>query len=261
MKKQILILMLGMILLFSIMPSIQGEIYLWNSVIKDTSQSVVKYHAFYWFDDTSARGIGKQKDIPITLQYVVEPLPYDLTPDGFIGSVDWCNLTIRQYHNIYGTTFVAFQGFFGGELLNTTTEVQSYYFGSGGLNTSFITFNLRDKDSVTADMSCHYTDVSSLYVENILVGRFTTYMPSFECEGCTQYTLEELSQQTDKQDEITANELAIYDKIQTAVDWNFQIWLILSYVIKIALVLVAVGLIFAGFYYFYVFLKNIGSDI
>jgi hypothetical protein len=86
-------------------------------------------------------------------------------------------------------------------------------------------------------------------------------MPSFECEGCTQYTLEELSYQTEKSDEITANEVAMYDKIQIAVDWNFQIWLILSWIIKIAMVLVAVGLIFASVYYFYVFLRDIEKEI
>jgi hypothetical protein len=260
MNKKILILTIMTFFLITIMVNlVSSEIYLWNSVTKDNSTSVVKYHAFYKFEDTSARGIGKQKDVPITLWYVVEALPYNLV--GYGGQVDWCNLTTRHYHNIYGTTFVAWQGFFGGELLNTTTETQSFFFQNTNLSSDKVTINMRDRDSLTADMTCHYTNSSTLYIENVLVGRFTTFMPSFECEGCTQYSLEELSYQTEKNEEITANELAIYDKIQTALSWNFQIWLIISWIIKIAFVLIAVGLIFAGVYYFYIFLKNIGREI
>jgi hypothetical protein len=261
MKTKLLTLMFGMIFLLAIMPFAFGEIYLWNSVGIDNSTSVVNYHAFYWFEDTSARGIGKQKDVPIVLIYVVEPLPYDLTNHSYWGEVDWCNFTIKHSHNIYGTTFIAWQGFFGGELLNTTTEVQSFYFTNTSLSSDKITINMRDRDTLTATMTCHYTDSRSLYVENILFGRFTTFMPSFECDGCSKYSLEELSYQTEKQEEITTNELAIYTKIQTAIDWNFQIWLIVSWIIKIAFILIGVGLIFAGVYYFYIFLQNIGKQI
>jgi hypothetical protein len=250
----------GLFLLF-ISPLITSEMYLWNSVIVDEPNSVVKHHAFYWFDDTSARGIGKQKDIPIILWYEVEPLPYDLASRGYWGEVDWCNLTIKSYHNIYGTTFVAFQGFSGGDLLNTTTEVQTYYFTNTSLSYGQIVLNMRDKDSFVADMICHYTDNRSLYVENALIGRFTTYTPSFECEGCSKYSLEELSNQVEKQDEITANELEIYTAFQSMINWNFQIWLVMSYVVKIGFVFVAIGLIFATGYYFYMFLKKIGDEM
>jgi len=255
MKKLMTLTFCTIFLMIIISNLASAEVYLWNSVIKDETESLVKYHAFYWFDDTSGRGIGKQKDIPITLWYDVQSLPLNLT----YGVVDWCNLTLKHYRNTYGTTFVAFQGFFGGELLNATTETQSYYFTASASDKIII--NMRDKDSLTATMSCHYTDINSLFEYNILGGSFTTYMPSFECEGCTEYSLEELSNQIDRQKQITANELSIYDKIQTAIDWNFQIWLILSWIIKIGLILVALGLIFASVYYFYSFLTKIGETI
>jgi len=261
MKSRFIFLSIILFILIFSMTFVKSEIYLWNSVSKDNSTSVVKYHIFYWFEDTSSRGIGKQKDVPVTLWYVIEPLPYNLTSYGYWGQIDYCNVSTTHYHNIYGTTFVAFQGFMGGELLNTTTETQSFYFeNTGVVSSDRIVINMRDRDTLTADVTCHFTDSRSLII-NDLFGRFTTFLPSFECEGCTQYSLEELSQQTEKQEEITANELAIYDKIQTAVDWNFQIWLIASWIIKIAFILIAVGLIFAGCYYFYVFLKKIGEEI
>jgi hypothetical protein len=179
---------------------------------------------------------------------VIEPLPYALTG----GAIDWCNLTTNQFQNNYDKE---------GNLENTTADVRSLYFSGGGLATGTMLFNMRSRDSLIADITCHYTNVNYLYEQNVLVGRFTTFMPSFECETCTQYTLEELSNQIEKQEQITANELAIYDKIQTFLGWNFQIWLVLSWIIKIAFVLIAIGLVFMMGYYFYIFLKEIGDEI
>jgi hypothetical protein len=232
-----------------------AEVMLWNNVIIDRTENLTTYHAYYTFDDTSLRGFGLQKDIPITIQYNVESLPYSLTG----GQVDWCNLTIKQYKNVYGTAFALGQGVTA-ELLNTTFEEQSVYFDSGAYD-DYIQLNMKAKDSAIIDMKCHYTDADYLYEDNALIGRFTTYLSSYECEGCSQYTLEELSNEVEFADERTANELAIYDKMQTAVIWNYQIWLIISWTVKIGLVLVAVGLIFAGVYYFYKFFKQIGDEL
>jgi hypothetical protein len=239
--------------------SVKSEMYLYNNVEKINSSGIVDYSAFYFFDDTSSTGIGKQKNVPIIFYYVVEPLPLNLS--GSHGVVDWCNFTIVHTHNIYGTTFIAWQGFFGGELLNTTIETQSYYFDNASLNSGKILINMRDKDSVSAKMKCHYSNSNYLYDESILAGRFTTFMPSFECKGCTQYTLEDLSNQVEQQENITANELSIYQNIQTAVGWNFQVWLIVSWVLKIGFIFLGVALIFIGVYWFYLFLENIARQI
>lgn len=258
-NKLITLIITGFFLMIIMLNYVHAEMYFWNGVEKINSTGIVVYSAFYFFDDTSSRGIGKQKDVPVYFYYVVEPLPLNLS--GSHGAVDWCNFTIVHYHNIYGTTFIAWQGFFGGELLNTTIETQSYYFDNASLSADAILINMRDKDSVSAKMRCHYTDSNYLYDENILAGRFTTFMPSFECAGCTQYTIEDLSNQIEQQDNITANELSIYQNIQTAVDWNFRIWLYASWVIKIGFILVGIALIFIGVYWFYLFLQNIARRI
>jgi len=257
MKNKITITIIGMIFLLAIISNVQGEEYLWNTVSLDSTAQTVNQHAFYWFEDTSASGIGNNKDVPITFYYVVQQLPYNLTN----GNVDWCNLTITHYKNIYGTQFVAFQGFFGGELLNTTIETQNVYFTTDLITSGQITINVRSRDTINADMKCHYENVSDLYEQNILVGQLTTYMPSFECVGCSQYDFEQLTYQTENAESITQNQLAIYDRIQTVIDWDFQIWLIMSWIIKIAFLLLAVGLIFSGIYFFYIFLKKISQEI
>jgi len=260
MKLQILILIGIFLILFS-SSSVFSEIYLWNEVIVDNSTQTVDFHGYYQFLDTSASDIGSGVDTPITFVYHTQSLPLDLTPDGAtFGEIDYCNLTTSHTKNIYGTTFVAFEGFSGGQLLNTTLEETNISFVSG-INDGKITINLRDKDSVVVDMKCHYTTTDGLYENNILGGDFKTYMSSYECSQCKDYSLEQLSNMAQRNENMTANQVSVYFAIQKVVNFNWQIWLIVSWIIKIGMILVAVGLIFASVYYFYVFFSNIGREM
>jgi len=257
-----LTMLFGMILLFGIIGNVASEMYLWNDVVVDTNKSEVTHHVFYWFEDTSARGIGKNKDVPVVLWYVIQPLPYNLSAYGYGGEIDRCDLTIKSYHNIYGTNFVVLGGFYGGELLNTTTETINMTFeNTGNVTSDAITINMRDRDNIVADLTCHYTDPNYLFVENALFGRFTTYLSTYECDGCGEKTFEEISNEIEQRQQVTANELEIYNKVQTAIDWNFQMWVIASWIFKIILVILGIVLIFAVGYYFYKFLKDISEEI
>lgn len=261
MNKELKIL-IGMILLFGIICNVTAEMYLWNDVIIDANASEVTHHLFYFFEDTSARGIGKNKDVPVVLWYNIEPLPYNLSLYGYGGLIDKCELTIKSYHNIYGTTFMGLAGFYGGELLNTTTETINMTFENTGVVVSdAVTINMRDRDNIVADLICHYTDPNYLFIDNALFGRLTTYLSTYECDGCGEKTFEQISNELVQKEQVTANELEIYDKIQTVIDWNFQIWVIASWIFKIVLVVLAIVLIFAVGYYFYKFLENLSKDI
>jgi hypothetical protein len=262
-NKNIMMIIMGMIFLVVTMQLISGEIYLWNEIKVDNTTQIVNYHAYYQFLDTSASDIGSGTYTALTLKYHIEPLPLNLTPDGAtLGEVDWCNFTITHIKNIYGTTFVAFEGFSGGQLLNTTVETQNIYFSTNAsVDEGLIVILLKDKDSVTADMRCHYTTSDGLYWKNILAGRFDTFMSSFECSQCKDYSLEQLSNMAQRNENITANQVSVYYNIQKVVDFNWQIWLIVSWILKIGFIFIGVGLIFAGVYYFYVFFSNIGREL
>lgn len=257
MKNKIIILMIGMIFLLTI-TNVLAEEYLWTTFSIDSDQSTTNRHSFYWFEDTSPTGIGANKDIPITFYYVVQSLPYNLTD----GTVDWCNFTISHYKHIYGALVYIYGG--GLPFLNSTnTETQNFYF-DGSLTSGVVKINVRSRDTITADMTCHYTNLTDLYdpyEQSLFIGMFNTYMPSFECSSCNDYDFEQLTYRTDNAENITQNELVIYNKVQTAIDWNFQIWLIMSWVIKIVFLLIAVGLIFSGIYFFYQFLRKLSEEI
>jgi len=251
MKKEIIILAFAFLILASL-TNVQAEIYMVTSTELDTTNSLVKSMGYYYFEDTSVTGIGRNKDIPITIFYQVEALPFDFSADGYPVQVDWCNFTTLHAINDYDSE---------GNIVNTITETYNLFFQNQPLNFSELTYKLRSRDTLVVRMKCHYTDVNYLYVENILVGSFNVLLPSYECKGCEEYTLEELSNSIEKSEEITANELVIYESIQKFVDWNFTIWLIISWIVKIGFIIIAVGLVFASVYYFYNFLKTIGREI
>lgn len=238
MKNKIMISILAIFILLSIQFT-SAEIFLWQdtAVINDTQ--IVRYHAFYQFEDTSASNVGRNKPIDITLSYDVEALPY---PFLTFGVVDYCNFTVQHYINEFDE-----QGF----IINTSYEVQNIFFGTNVSQSGEITTSLVDKDTLIADMDCHYTDVNSLYEDSVLVGRYTTFMPSFECKGCGEKSLEELSKEIETNEAILSKELTFYRNIQNLISMNFQLWIIISWFIKISLLFVALGLLIGGVYILY----------
>lgn len=262
MKKLIFITAIAIITLAFMINSASAEVYLWTDININNDLDTVSQHAYYQFDDTSSLGVGRHKDVPLIIYYVVEPLPYNLTAVGYGGEIDWCNLSFTHTKNEYGTEFVAFQGITAGELINTTVEYSSLYFsGTGNVSSGTVEFDLRDKDSLVANMKCHYTDDQYLYVENVLFGRFDTFLPAFECEGCTEYTLEELSNEIQRNEEITEEQTEIYEKTQEVISRNYELWVIASWLVKIAFLMIAVTLIFLGIYHLYKFFRGIESQI
>jgi hypothetical protein len=249
-NKKIILAIVSVLLLVNLFTIISAEVFLWDSVITDKTNSIVNYHGYYQFEDTTAQMSGANTEIVVHLWYEVQELPLILT--GSYGAVDWCNFTIQHYKNTFDNL---------GNILNATNEIQSYYFTTGAFNSSIININAKNKDSIIADMKCHYNDSRGLYYGNILAGKFTTYISTYECSTCSDYSLEELSNMAKMNENITANELTIYDRIQTFVDWNFTIWLIVSWIVKIGLIFIAVALIFAGAYFLYKFISDMGKGL
>lgn len=239
-------LMFAFFLLTS-MSFVSAEVYLWNDVVVNSVDNTTIYHSFYKADDTSEGFRWRNKEIPIEFFYNIQPLPFSFT----YGVVDWCNFTIIHYANDYDDE---------GNYLNTTIETQNLFFTNGSASGSLFV-NLKDADEVSGDVVCHYTDGLSLYQEHVLVGRFDTIIPSYECRGCTEFSLEELSDEIERTSEITENELRIYEITGTIVDLNYRLWLIVSWIIKIFLLVFAIGLLFGAVYYIYKFLEDIARRI
>jgi hypothetical protein len=228
---------------------VKAEQNFWTDTLIFPDTQIVRYHGYFQFEDTSVNGEGKHKPIDIKISPDIFALPYNLT----YGNVDYCNFTVKNIQNTYD----------GLDLVNSTTSIFNYLhsgnFQYGSSNKTIYT--LYDKDSLIIDVDCHYTDINSLYQENVLVGRFTAFFSAYQCSSCSDFTLEQLSNQIEQSDQITEKELTLYNKIQLTIDYNYNLWLILSWILKIGLVVASIMLIFAGVYWIYKYFQSIGGKI
>lgn len=250
MKKNILLLIFALCLI----PMVHAEISLWDYTGIKSNESIVYYHAFYSIDDTSNALLTTTKPIDLFLRYTVEPLPYNLTaiyPQYPNAYVDWCNFTIAVSNNQFDPTTK--------NIINTTTTNYNYFFENTGLSFGTLQYQLRNKDSIVATMACHYTNPSTLFLENALFGRFSTYFPAFECTQCGEHDFEELTHANDNIEQRLTNETQIYTNIQNIVKINYQLWFYIIWFLKIALVLFSVSLIFIGVYYIYKFMTEVSK--
>lgn len=258
MKKLLLMMIMGIFLV----ATANAEVSLWsnqlmNGIMNDSTNfnrlynSTVQDHLFYQFDDTSIEGVGRNKPIALKLYYSIMPLPYNMGSYG--GEVDWCSLIIRHFKNIYDNDE---------NRINTTVEYTNINFTTSvSSQTGYINLDMRSDDTVSGDIYCHYTDVNALYGDNILIGRWTTYLPTFECKGCSDYSLETLTNELDTLDERLTDQNQIYSAIQSFANYDFQVWLIVKWIISIAFFFVAVYFVFYSIYFVYKTLKTIEVDM
>jgi hypothetical protein len=256
MDKQYLTLFLIGIMAIFLIGNASAELSLWSNQLMNsnshlTHPSTVQDHFFYQFDDTSIEGYGKNKPIITSIYYVIQPLPYSLGAYG--GNVDSCELVILQSRNNYNED---------GKILNETIESLTINFSTNAsADSGTLRFYLKSDDTLTGDIYCHYTNSSTLYADNILVGRFTTFVPSFECAGCSDKSLEVLTNELDTLDSRLSDQSAVYSILQGIINFNFSVWLILKWLISFSFLLVAIGLLFYSMYFIYSMIKNLEREL
>jgi len=239
---------------------VHSEIWLFTDTTIDNQTQTVDYHGYYQIDDTSPSVISTVYPIDINLRSTVEPLPYNITsfghPEFPNAIVDWCNYTIVVANNQFEFT--------NKNVINTTYTTYNYYFTNTGVaNATSFYFQLKQKDYIVADMICHYTDVNSLFIDNVLIGKFSVYFPSYECNQCANHDFEELSQANQQSaiDNQTQQTLSIYSTVQNVIGWNYSIWIYVVWILKIGLVIGSLSLIFAGIIYIYKMFQSAGRVV
>jgi hypothetical protein len=254
-------IILGMILLIVLINLSSAEINMWTQTVTDPDKQLVIQHSFFSIDDTSDSLITVGQTVPIIINgQTHNVLPFNIStnysqyPNAI---VDYCNFTITVFRNIYDLSLFGTTNY---KIINTTLEITNDYFDSAITSVNH-QINLRAKDSASVDMSCHYTNKDTLFIEGHYFGEITAFVPNYACKGCSEYSFEELSNENAKLQETVDQETSVYAKIQGLVDKNYIIWQIFSWFVKIALLLFSVGLLFAGMYYFYIFFKSIGDSI
>jgi hypothetical protein len=234
-----------MLLALLLVTTASAEIYMWNEVTLDTENNITNLHGLYTLKDVDSFWGNYEYDFE--LHYSTQDLPFNLTG----GQVDYCNLTYAHYSNDYDSE---------GNFLNTTITETTLNFDSG-LSSGVIDIEMKRNDNLITDMRCHYTDGDYLYQDNILVGRYSVYVPSTQCNRCTEFTLEELSNELERSQEVTERELQIYEIVGTIIELNYRLWVIVSWIVKIFLLVITFVLVFSGIYHLYKFMEDLARRI
>jgi hypothetical protein len=234
--------------IWAFLPIVQAEMAMTYLTSVDVNRSVVESILYLTFDDTSSSGIGANKLIPVNVHYQVQPLPYSL----YSGQVDWCNISYHAIINEYNDA---------GELTGTIEQSTSYYFNSNPYSTGREAFIMANRDMIIAIATCHYTNSSELFIDNILFGSTFVLAPSYECKGCEDSTLEGLSNEIEELEVSVQKEETIHATILNIVSLNFQVWAVLVWIVKILLIMVSLGLIFYSAYWIYKFLRDLAIKV
>ena len=167
-------------------------------------------------------------------------------PDNQVVYVNW---SIQHLKNIYSST---------GDIINQTTENTAFGCPSSncnGLNTPFgiseirETYYLAHRDLLYIEMFVQYADNVNMVFDAPC--SFQTKVQSFSCKGCDDLTFEELTNQTAIMGYNSDINFNATNTATSLVKYNFQVWLILYYMIKIIVVIGIFILIISLVYFLY----------
>lgn len=245
MKKQIILMAIALLMVFSIVQNVSADISFWRDIIIDKNTSVVRAIGVYNFQDNSKDFLGKYRPIPIAIMYDWDNIPYNISqyyPQYPNAYVDWCNLTISHDTNEYDS-----DGNFNG----TTTETFTYNVSNQVAGNNLTAVYMKHSDVLRIFWDCHYTNTETIFQDGVLFADWGTFFPAFTCNGCEDFKLEELSNEIKYNEANALKEIGIYEKFQSVVKLNFNMWLYGSWIIKIGLLLASLSLIFLVGYVFY----------
>jgi hypothetical protein len=249
MKNKILVGIIALIFLISLT---SAEVNVFQSVIIDNQTSSVTQHTSFQLEDTSSSLLLLHKYVPVNVIYSTQDLPFSLGDSR--GFIENCTLNILHQANRYSSD---------NDLLTNLTLENETYVITNASSAPPITLNYRllSRDYLSADFTCYYSNNQYLYFENILGGNVQIQIPAFACKGCTESSFQALTDANADIENRTTEATKFYVNFQNLVDKDFFIWLVVSWLIKIALIFIAVGLIFIAMYFLYIFFKSISEKI
>jgi hypothetical protein len=263
MKKQNKIIV-GLIFFMLMINLASAEMYMWEetSILKD--KNIVRHKLVLSVVDISNQQVfsvhsTRAKPVPVYITESTQDLPYNIStfyPQYPNALIDWCNYTAISNLNQYSISLTG-----NYELVNSSITSENRFYENLSARANLTKYSLFEQDTITAYMDCHYTDNNTLFIESNYFGAITTYVPAFECEECKSYTFEQLTQENNKIAERINEEQNLYVNIQKLVSRDYQVWLIMSWFLKIGLIFIAIGLIVLSIYYLYIFFKMIGDRI
>lgn len=228
------------VLLFSL-SFIHAELFQSSYFIIDNSTNDVYYEGYYFVDDTNSNNISTGTPINIVYSYFVEQLPYF--------TVDYCNLSIEK------TTYSRL-------LFNITLNSSTYFYKNFDTSNTVSgiseqkSYTLYGRDQLRTEFKCHYSDLSNYKNNNRFPVITELLSSSYSCQECINYDYGTVINSS-----INYNPYSYYDTINILLSYDYQVLLILRWIVRLSFFFLSIGIIFICIYYLYKFVKNIEGAI
>jgi hypothetical protein len=199
--------------------------------------------------DTSPDGILKNFGNNITI-YINHYINYTISSGETVG---FCLYNTQQTENEYNSD---------GTLANSTVVTEQIVYNYSA--TSLRYYSLKDQDTLQVDLNCFWdTDLNDSmlqYVSPSIIGLGASSF-SYACGDCARQDYEEVLNDYVEAKTQTDTYLQVYGYIMSLALNMVQLWFMAYWIIKIALYIVLVMLVFMGAIWLYHFFKDIARNI
>jgi len=264
MKNNIIISAVVLLMFIAFISSAYAEVYSYTDTYIDHNENTVKNHLYLQLLDTSSSKITINIPVPFQLIANFQDLPYNITANS---SADYCTYTInypdraKYSYTVISTNFEGNGTFIGlidkNDLFNRTIVTDAITYANQSAMNNVTQLYLRDDDSITADIICHYTDANDLYINNILVGQISAVYPAIACDGCGDKSLEQLVNYKANISNEVNTQNQVYGTLDKVSYYNYYFWLVFKYFFYFATLAIALTLIFKSITFTYRFVKSI----
>jgi hypothetical protein len=239
MKKQIILTIFALILLTSF---VSGELEFWEQK-SNMGNGTIQNHLTLFYSK-SGLGIGDDyvsgnNPFEVYLLYNIYPQSWNSYNPNF--KVTKCEFIIR----------------FLGHLQNNITTIlnETYTPLDNDIMKAKYFIKLNDGDSFIADEICYFENKN--FTELLMPSEMQLVTPSWECKSCQYYEWSLQERDILKAKAIGDNVVTISGYIKKLFLLNFEIWLALFWFFLILMIFTAVGLIFIGVYWLFLYMKKL----
>jgi hypothetical protein len=159
--------------------------------------------------------------------------------------IENCTLTINYFENKLNESYV----FYNETISKTDADLMgAKYF-----------VRVPQKDGISVFMDCYFNNTSSRILSTPT--ELDIKLPTYECKSCQYYNWVVQQRSVEKAKVVGNNAVTIWDYIKELISLNFEIILALFWLLIIVIFLGAIGLIFIGIYWGFLWLRHLAKGI
>lgn len=113
---------------------------------------------------------------------------------------------------------------------------------------------LSDGDTIFIDMKCYFNSTAPSSSQMPTSMQITT--PTWKCKACQYYNWAITEKTIMKAGDVSDKTTQVMTFIKQIIFLNFEMWVILFWILIILLFFISIGLIFAGVYWVFMYMKN-----